>query len=81
MISHRHASLVTALAGSFQGVGHQRCRVHFVRNLLSLVPKPHTDMAAAVFCTIFANPTPRGLTHLGHRPRPAGRRVPQDSRE
>ena len=40
----------------FQGVAHQRCRVHFARNLLALVPKTHTDMVAAVFRTIFAQP-------------------------
>ena len=37
---------------------HQRCRVHFVRNLLALVPKSHQDMVAAVFRTIFAQPDP-----------------------
>jgi len=37
-------------------VGHQRCRVHFVRNLLALVPMSHKDMVAAVFRTIFAQP-------------------------
>ena len=40
----------------FQGVGHQRCRVHFARNLLALVPKSHKDMVAAVFRTAFAQP-------------------------
>ena len=38
------------------GHSHQRCRVHFVRNLLALVPKSHQDMVAAVFRTIFAQP-------------------------
>jgi putative transposase len=32
--------------------------VHFARNLLALVPKTHTDMVAAVFRTIFAQPHP-----------------------
>ena len=56
VISDQHAGLVAALKRSFQGVGHQRCRVHFARNLLALVPKTHTDMVAAVFRTIFAQP-------------------------
>jgi putative transposase len=56
VISDQHAGLVSALKRSFQGVGHQRCRVHFARNLLALVPKTHTDMVAAVFRTIFAQP-------------------------
>jgi hypothetical protein len=29
--------LVAALGRAFQGAGHQRCRVHFARNLLALV--------------------------------------------
>jgi putative transposase len=55
-ISDQHAGLVAALKRSFQKTGHQRCRVHFARNLLALVPKSHTDMVAAVFRTIFAQP-------------------------
>jgi putative transposase len=58
VISDQHAGLVAALGRVFQGVGHQRCRVHFARNLLALVPKSHKDMAAAVFRTIFAQPDP-----------------------
>jgi putative transposase len=57
VISDQHAGLVAALGRVFQGAAHQRCRVHFVRNLLGLVPKSHKDMVAAVFRTIFAQPT------------------------
>jgi putative transposase len=56
VISDQHAGLVAALKRSFQGTAHQRCRVHFARNLLALVPKTHTDMVAAVFRTVFAQP-------------------------
>ena len=56
VISDQHAGLVAALRRSFQGAAHQRCRVHFARNLLALVPKTHADMVAAVFRTIFAQP-------------------------
>jgi putative transposase len=56
VISDQHAGLVAALKRSLQGTAHQRCRVHFARNLLALVPKSHTDMVAAVFRTIFAQP-------------------------
>jgi putative transposase len=56
VISDQHAGLVGALRRSFQGSAHQRCRVHFARNLLALVPKSHQDMVAAVFRTIFAQP-------------------------
>jgi len=58
VISDQHAGLVAALGRIFQRVGHQRCRVHFARNLLALVPKSHKDMVAAVFRTIFAQPDP-----------------------
>ena len=56
MISDQRAGLVAALTKSFQKASHQRCRVHFARNLLALVPRGHTDMVAAVFRTIFAQP-------------------------
>jgi putative transposase len=58
VISDQHAGLVAALRRVFQGASHQRCRVHFARNLLALVPKTHQDMVAAVFRTIFAQPDP-----------------------
>ena len=56
VISDQHAGLVKALSRCFAGASHQRCRVHFTRNLLALVPKSHKDMVAAVFRTIFAQP-------------------------
>jgi putative transposase len=61
VISDQHSGLVAALQRAFQGTGHQRCRVHFARNLLALVPKTHTDMVAAVFRTIFAQPDPKAV--------------------
>ena len=39
-----------------QGSSHQRCRVHFIRNVLAHVAKGETEMVAAVFRTIFAQP-------------------------
>lgn len=56
VISDQHAGLVKALNRCFSGASHQRCRVHFARNLLALVPKSHKDMVAALFRTIFAQP-------------------------
>jgi putative transposase len=56
VISDQHGGLVAALRRVLQGAAHQRCRVHFARNLLALVPKSHKDMVAAVFRTIFAQP-------------------------
>jgi transposase-like protein len=62
VISDAHSGLLAALRRSFQGAGHQRCRVHFARNLLGLVPRSHRDMVAAVFRTIFAQPDPDAVS-------------------
>ena len=39
VISDQHAGLVAALGRMFQGAAHQRCRVHFDRNLLAPGPE------------------------------------------
>jgi len=57
VISDQHAGLVAALRRCLQGAAHQRCRVHFVRNLLSLVGKANQEMVAAMFRTVFAQPS------------------------
>jgi putative transposase len=57
VISDQHSGLVAALRRCFQGVAHQRCRVHFARNLLAHVPKAQADYVAAAFRTIFAQST------------------------
>lgn len=57
VISDQHAGLVAAIARCFQGAAHQRCRVHFARNLLACVPKGNQEMVAAAFRTIFAQAT------------------------
>ncbi len=58
VISDQHCGLVAALRRSFQGSAHQRCRVHFARNLLAHVPKAQADYVAAAFRTIFAQSKP-----------------------
>ena len=62
IISDQHTGQVAALGRVFQGADQQRCRVHFARNLLALVPKSHKHMVAAVFRTIFAQPNPEAAT-------------------
>jgi putative transposase len=57
VISDQHAGLVAAIGRCFQGAAHQRCRVHFARNLLACVPKGNQEMVAAAFRTIFAQAT------------------------
>ena len=44
VISDQHAGLVAAIKRCFQGASHQRCRVHFARNLLAMIPKGHQAM-------------------------------------
>lgn len=63
VISDQHAGLSKHSSDVPQGAGHQRCRVHFARNLLAHVPKSHTDMVAALFGTIFAQPDAPAVEH------------------
>ena len=62
VISDQHAGLVAAIRRCFQGAGHQRCRVHFARNLLANIPKGHQEMVAAAFRTIFAQVSPEEIS-------------------
>jgi transposase-like protein len=56
VISDHHAGLRAAIDASFIGASWQRCRVHFMRNVLARVPKASTEMVAAAIRTIFAQP-------------------------
>lgn len=55
--SDHHEGLKAAIAKCFVGAGWQRCRVHFMRNVLSKVPKADAEMVAAAIRTIFAQPS------------------------
>ena len=61
VISDQHAGLVKALKRCFQGAGHQRCRVHFSRNLLAHVGKGKADMVASMLRTVFVQPGPKAV--------------------
>jgi transposase-like protein len=54
VISDAHAGLKAAIAKIFIGAAWQRCRVHFMRNVLSRVRKVEAQMVAALIRTIFA---------------------------
>ncbi len=56
VISDAHAGLKRALTTVVQGASWQRCRVHFVRNALALVPKSAQQLVAATIRTVFAQP-------------------------
>ena len=53
VISDAHLGLTAAIKRMFQGCSWQRCRVHFLRNLLSHVPKAGQDMVAAAMKSVF----------------------------
>ncbi len=54
--SDAHAGLKRALVTVLHGASWQRCRVHFVRNALALVPKSAQQLVAATIRTVFAQP-------------------------
>jgi putative transposase len=54
--SDSHQGLKGAVESVLQGASWQRCRVHFTRNALSLVPKAAQQMVGATIRTVFAQP-------------------------
>ena len=54
--SDSHRGLKGAIEAVVQGASWQRCRVHFMRNALSLVPKAAQQMVGATIRTVFAQP-------------------------
>ena len=56
VISDHHLGLKAAIEAVFIGSAWQRCRVHFMRNVLARVPKASTEMVAASIRTVFAQP-------------------------
>jgi putative transposase len=54
--SDAHQGLKGAVEAVLVGASWQRCRVHFMRNALSLVPKAAQQMAGATIRTVFAQP-------------------------
>ena len=58
VISDDHTGLVDAIGATLAGASWQRCRTHYLRNLLTKVPKASEAMVATMVRTIFAQPDP-----------------------
>jgi transposase-like protein len=56
VISDAHEGLKQAISTVISGAAWQRCRVHFMRNLLATVPQAMREPIAAIVRTIFAQP-------------------------
>jgi len=54
--SDAHGGLKAAIAAVLHGATWQRCRVHFLRNVLALVPRGAQEMVAATIRTVFVQP-------------------------
>jgi transposase-like protein len=54
--SDSHQGLKSAIAAILQGASWQRCRTHFMRNALALVPKGAQQMVAATIRTVVYQP-------------------------
>ncbi len=67
VISDAHAGLKQAIREVFVGASWQRCRVHFLRNVLACVPKTAQAMVAATVRTIFEQSSrPAAQAQLRH---------------
>lgn len=57
VISDAHEGLRNALAQCFAGATWQRCKVHFLRNVVTSVSRQHAPAVVAVLKTIFSQPS------------------------
>ena len=65
VVSDAHPGLKDAIAAVLPGASWQRCRTHFLRNLLTRVPKAAHGVVAELVRSIFAQPT-EAAVHAQH---------------
>ncbi|GAA1530826.1 hypothetical protein GCM10009827_055650 [Dactylosporangium maewongense] len=88
VVSDAHRGLVNAIGAALPGAAWQRCRTHYLRNLLSKVPKTAQPWVATLVRTIFDQPDAdtvraqytRAVTAIGER-FPAAAEHLHDARE
>jgi len=66
VISDAHGGLRNAIAATLPGAAWQRCRTHFMRNLLTRIPKTAQSAVATLVRSIFAQPDAETV-HAQHR--------------
>jgi transposase-like protein len=67
VVSDAHEGLKKAIAEVFQGVGWQRCRVHFLRNVAAKVPPSAQGMVLAAVRSIFSEKDQESARAALHR--------------
>ncbi len=67
VVSDAHPGLKDAIASTLPGASWQRCRTHFLRNLLTRVPKSAGPFVATLVRSIFTQPDAEAVWAQFHR--------------
>ncbi len=77
VISDAHEGLRASIEAVMLGAAWQRCRLHFMRNVLARVPKGSQEMVGAAIRTIFAQPDATAIEEQTLGPTPPERLAPR----